>query len=129
MAVLTSEQQQTLRDRLLAERDQITADMRGLNDEVVALGQDENTVGAGVSNHIADNATDVMEQEKDLALISNLRDRLRDTERALERLDEGTYGICERCGKPISPERLEALPSATLCIDCKALEDKQLRRF
>lgn len=126
---LTSEQQQAFRERLVAERDRIGTDLRELDDEIVALGQDENNVGAGVSNHIADNATDVMEQEKDLALSSNLRDRLRDTEHALERLDEGTYGICERCGKPISPERLDALPSATLCIECKALADKQLRRF
>jgi DnaK suppressor protein len=124
---LTAEQQHTLRDRLHEERDRLNADLRGLDDEIVALGQDQNVEGAGASNHIADSATDMMEQERDLALIGNLRDKLRDVERALERLDEGAYGICERCGEPIAAERLEVLPSATLCINCKALEDKQRR--
>lgn len=124
---LTAEQQHTLRDRLHEERDRLNADLRELDDEIVALGQDQNLEGAGASNHIADNATDMMEQEQDLALIGNLRDKLRDVEHALERLDEGAYGVCERCGKPIAAERLEVLPSATLCINCKALEDKQRR--
>jgi DnaK suppressor protein len=43
---------------------------------------------------------------------------------ALARLDEGTYGRCERCGRPISEERLEALPYATRCIECKRLEER-----
>lgn len=126
---LTTRQQAAIRTRLTADRDQMLDDLRGLDEEVAALGQDENVVGAGASNHIADNATDMVEQEKDLALIGNLRDRLRETEHALRRLADGTYGTCERCGKPIGAERLKALPSATLCIDCKAIEDKQTRRF
>lgn len=124
---LEMKQQQQLRARLKEERDHLRADLQGLDDEIVALGQDQNAEGAGVGNHIADTATDVMEQERDLALIGNLQERMRDVERALERMDAGEYGTCERCGKPIATERLEALPSATLCIDCKALEDK--RRF
>lgn len=126
---LTTRQREAIRARLTADREQMLADLRGLDEEVAALGQDENVVGAGASNHIADNATDMIEQEKDLALIGNLRDRLRETEHALQRLDEGAYGICERCGNPIGAERLEALPSATFCIDCKAIVDKQTRRF
>lgn len=126
--VLTAEQQQTFRGRLTEERDRLRADLQSLGDEIVALGQDQATSGSGVSNHLADDASStVVEQERDLALMGPLQDRLRDTERALERLDEGTYGICERCGKPIGTERLEALPSATLCIDCKALLDRQRR--
>ena len=59
------------------------------------------------------------------ALKGNLEERIRDVERALARLADGTYGICENCGKPINPERLEALPSARLCIDCKAQDDRR----
>ncbi len=125
--VLTTEQQQTLRSRLEEERERLRVDMQGLGDEVAALGQDQDLVGAGVSNHAADVGTDVMEQEKDLVLIGNLQERLREVDHALERMDEGTYGTCERCGKPINPERLEALPSATFCIDCKAIVDRQRR--
>ena len=126
--VLTADQLHTLRERLTVERERLDADLHGLDDEIVALGQDSYISGSGVSNHLADDTSSaVMEQEKDLALMGNLRDRLRDIDRALARMDEGTYGICERCGKPIAAERLEALPSATLCIDCKAMLDRQRR--
>lgn len=126
---LSVQQQETVRARLTEERDRLLADLQTLNTEIVELGQDQEIEGGGLSNHIADDATDMMEQEKDLALISNLRDRLRSIEHALERLDAGTYGICEHCGQPINPERLDVLPSATLCIECKAIEDKQQQRF
>ena len=68
-----------------------------------------------------------MEQERDLALIGNLQERLRDIDQALERLQAGTYGQCQRCGKAIASERLEARPFATLCIQCKAEDDKRRR--
>jgi DnaK suppressor protein len=124
--VLTAEVQQQYRDRLTQERERIQADLDSLGREIVALGEDQQVEGS-VSNHLADDATDVMEQERNLALIGGLQERLHDVDRALERLAAGTYGICERCGKPIATERLEVLPFATLCIDCKALDDEQRR--
>lgn len=58
-------------------------------------------------------------QDSQLIALERLRQaRLYQVERALARLDKGTFGLCERCGRPISCERLEALPSAALCIDC-----------
>lgn len=54
-----------------------------------------------------------------IAVVRALRSNLRDVERALAKMESGGYGICERCGNPISLERLEALPWAVLCIDCK----------
>jgi DnaK suppressor protein len=125
--VLTAEGQQRYRDRLTQERERIEAEIANLGNEIAVLGEDQQVEGGGGGNHLADDATDVMEQERDLALIGNLQERRRDVDRALERLDAGTYGICERCGKPIAPERLEALPFATLCIECKAIEDRQRR--
>jgi DnaK suppressor protein len=58
-----------------------------------------------------------------IAVVRALRSNLRDVERALPKMDAGTYGICERCRGPISVERLEALPWAVLCIDCKQRGD------
>jgi len=55
-------------------------------------------------------------------LVTELRSSLQEIERALEKLDEGTYGICERCGKAISPDRLEAMPATALCIACASLQ-------
>jgi RNA polymerase-binding transcription factor DksA len=56
--------------------------------------------------------------EVDLALREDIKQRARQLEEALERLEEGDYGICESCGRPIDPERLEILPRTSLCVDC-----------
>lgn len=124
---LTTELQQQYRVRLVEERERTTADLANLDGEIAVLGAGQQDEGGSVGNHIADDATDVMEQERNLALIGNLQERMRDIDHALERLDARTYGTCERCGKAIAPERLEALPFATLCIDCKSIEDSQRR--
>jgi DnaK suppressor protein len=124
--VLTAEQQEALRRRLTAEHDKITADLSGLDAEIVTLGLDQQVEGS-VGNHIADDATDIMEQERDLAMMASLRERVRDIEHALARLEAGVYGQCERCGEPIGAERLEVRPFATLCIGCQTLVGRQRR--
>jgi len=65
-------------------------------------------------------ATQSFELEKRLALEKQIKETLADVERALEKFDRGTYGRCDICGKPIAPDRLEALPHATMCLNCKA---------
>ncbi len=77
------------------------------------LSQDHPATG----NHMADDATDVAEQAKTLALRTHLEGMLKEVDRALVRIDKGTYGKCERCGVRISQERLKAMPWATLCIE------------
>jgi RNA polymerase-binding protein DksA len=70
---------------------------------------------------------DLYEREKSLALLRNLEQKLDSITYALSLIEEGTYGICEQCGREIFPERLEALPHTTFCIDCKALLEKGVR--
>lgn len=125
--VLTVEQQQGFRERLTGERERVRAEIAGLDAEIASLGQNQQADGAGASNHLADDATEMMEQERDLALIGNLQERLRDIDQALERLEAGTYGQCQNCGNPIGAERLEARPFATLCINCKEADDRRRR--
>ncbi|MFC2003648.1 TraR/DksA family transcriptional regulator [Chloroflexota bacterium] len=72
-----------------------------------------------------DAATETSELEKRLALEQRTRDVLSKVERALHKFDEGTYGLCDKCGETIAPERLEALPQASLCLECKAKEAKK----
>ena len=62
--------------------------------------------------------------EKRVALESHKRDTLAQVERTLQKLDDGTYGLCDNCGQPINPARLEALPHANLCVNCKALHER-----
>ncbi len=69
-------------------------------------------------------ATESFELEKRLALERQLRGHLAEIEQALRKLEKGTYGLCDVCGQPIDPGRLEALPEANLCLNCKAKQPK-----
>ena len=66
-------------------------------------------------------ASQVFEQQRDLALRERNEQHLAQVDAALGRLDAGTYGVCARCGRPIAPERLEAIPWAAHCIDCQRI--------
>lgn len=70
---------------------------------------------------------DIVEREKNLALLRTLESKLESIEYAIQAARKGTYGICEMCGQPIDPARLAALPETTLCIHCKALLERKSR--
>ncbi len=74
-------------------------------------------------NHIGDTATITLDRELDYTLEENSGNILAAIDQALARIEEGTFGTCARCGKPIAEARLEAMPYATKCIDCKRLEE------
>lgn len=80
--------------------------------------------GRAGDNHLGDMATVTFDRELDEGLEEGAQQTLAQIDRALARLDEGTYGMCERCGKPIREERLRARPWATLCIDDQRLADR-----
>ena len=69
-------------------------------------------------------ATECFELEKHLVLEKGIKDRLAEVEHALAKFEKGTYGLCDSCGQFIDPARLEALPQASLCLSCKAHEEK-----
>jgi DnaK suppressor protein len=73
----------------------------------------------------ADAGAKAFEREQGLALAETARDLLVQTERALDRIDKGTYGVCESCGKAIGKARLLAFPRATLCVECKQREERR----
>ncbi|HEU5319096.1 MAG TPA: TraR/DksA C4-type zinc finger protein [Chloroflexota bacterium] len=81
---------------------------------------------SGYGDHQADDATEVFEREKEMGLELSLQAHLSQVEHALSRIEAGTYGECESCGKPIAKARLDAMPEATLCIDCKAAEEARM---
>ena len=72
-------------------------------------------------------ATESLELEKRLALEKRVREQLAEVEHALHKFEEGTYGLCDSCGQPIDPARLEALPQANLCLSCKAHQAKDAK--
>ena len=70
-------------------------------------------------HHPADTASETYERTKDYAIDENFREMVEKIDEALRKIDDETYGLCDRCGEPINRERLKAIPYATLCIDCQ----------
>jgi RNA polymerase-binding protein DksA len=81
--------------------------------------------GDGAGDDQADAGSKTFEREQELSIANNRRDLLVQMERAMERLDKGTYGHCESCSQPIMKARLQAFPSATLCVRCKQREERR----
>ncbi len=103
-----------VRDALMAERARLRTD---IDETIIAPGQ--MTYGSQAAA-----ATQVFEQQRDLALRDRATSHLALVDAALARLDAGTFGACLRCGKPIAAARVEALPWAAYCIDCQRAVDR-----
>jgi len=97
----------TLRGQLQAESERIRAQIDGLGGEG----------GPSYDEGFADSGQVAAEQGETQAMLNQLREQLTDTERALAKFDDDSYGVCERCGKPIAEPRLEAMPAARYCIE------------
>ena len=80
-----------------------------------------------VDPEISEGDPDLIEQEKAMALAQSLEHKLASIDYALRQAQNGAYGICERCGEPIDPARLEAVPETTLCLGCKVVDERRLR--
>ena len=104
---------------LLQERERVKAALENIHDDHPGTISDETGEDAVYDNHLADTATETYDRELDYTLGENAEHVLGEIDSALERIEQGTYGACTRCGKPIAPERLEARPWATLDIDCQ----------
>jgi DnaK suppressor protein len=109
--------------KLAALREALEEQRDNLRKEIVEQGGDPDSDDAeiDVERGFADSAHSTAERARLLSVMKALRANLRWVQRALAKIDLGTYGVCERCGNPIAVERLEALPWAILCIDCARL--------
>ena len=116
------------RDLLARERERlqgIKEELDGVKDESQ---QDSMEELSSYDQHQADVATETFEREKDLSILDNIDGELADVEHALQRIDAGTYGTCEACGKTIDDARLEALPAARFCLEDQAQAEHEVRR-
>jgi RNA polymerase-binding protein DksA len=111
------------RERLQSERERVAAEMQALRDDLSHSIEDLIDED-GNDSHLADSATETLDREMEQSLEDNAEHLLASIDAALARIDAGTYGRCERCGEAIAEERLEALPYATRCIECKRLEER-----
>jgi len=113
-----------LRPRLESERKRLTEQLDQL--EASALSPEERREGSPFGKR-EEEAAETLELENRLTLEKRITDQLAEVEHALHKFEEGTYGLCEGCGQPIDPARLEALPQAKLCISCKAQQAKSAK--
>jgi DnaK suppressor protein len=110
---------------LLEKRKELMSQMAFIKDSEMQTTMKEATGDhSAYSFHMADQGTDTMEREKNFFYAQRDGRLLYHIDMALERVENGSYGLCHSCGKPISNERLEAVPHARLCITCKANEEK-----
>jgi RNA polymerase-binding protein DksA len=118
----TPEEAEEARGELLGEVQRLTEGITSSEAAVAGLLRDS---GDGAGDDEADTGTKNITREYEMALAANTREMLAQTRHALERLDEGTYGLCESCGNPIGKARMQAFPRATLCLDCKQKQERR----
>lgn len=112
-----------LRTDLESERHRLKAAMEAVNHDQ-SLEDETGDLSIGSDDHIADSATETFMRELDEGLEENAGRMLVEIDNALRRIDDGTYGNCVVCGRPIGDERLAAVPWATLCIDDKRAQER-----
>jgi RNA polymerase-binding protein DksA len=115
-AKLTKLEVKDLHERLVDERNELQMQLLTIEEDTFAATQSDSSGDVGLDDESADAGTATFEREKDLSIENNVRDLLQKIERALKRIDAGTYGVCDRCGKPIEKARIKALPYVDLCI-------------
>ncbi|HZK51815.1 MAG TPA: TraR/DksA C4-type zinc finger protein [Actinomycetota bacterium] len=110
--------------QLEGERGHLVAQLEELTADSFDGTQSDMTGEVGLDDDFADAGSATFERERDLSIQNNVRDLIDQMSRAIQRIDDGNYGTCERCGNPIEAARLKALPHALLCMDCKRREER-----
>jgi DnaK suppressor protein len=113
-----------LRSRLESMKKRLSGELEQLKSTVRPA--DERREGSPFGKR-EEEATESFELEKRLSLEKRIREQLAEVEHALQKFGDGTYGLCDNCGQPIDPARLEALPQASLCLNCKTLQTKNAK--
>lgn len=120
-------QEKKISELLAERRTHLEGEIGRLETEVRDLGVAQGMESGGLGNHMADDGSDVAEQERLTTISNDLQEMVNEVTRAEQRLADGTYGTCERCGKEINPDRLEAFPWVAYCIECQAIVEREQR--
>jgi len=118
----TGKEVRDVADELTADIDRLTGELASADAELSNLLRNS---GDGAGDDQADSGSSALEREQELALVINTRDMLGQTQRALARIQAGTFGTCESCGNAIGKARVQAFPRATLCVTCKQREERR----
>lgn len=124
-ARLTQARIKELKERLLQKREETLKELKTVEQSLKASSQAELVGDNAFDDEFADSGSATFERERDLSLYETLKDLLARIDRALNRIEQGTYGACLKCGAAIPAERLEAIPFAELCVECKKKEERE----
>jgi len=117
---ITPTRLRAIKKRLLVEKERLEQELHEILERTsISSDIEQVTELSTFDDHPADLASETFEREKDLALEGNILDLLGKVNTALEKIEDSTYGLCDSCGVEINPNRLEALPWASLCLDCQ----------
>lgn len=117
----TKEELSAIKKELLSEHDRLAAELAATESDIAQLVSDS---GDGAGDDVADAGSKTFEREQEMSIADNARDLMDQVDKALAKIADGSYGICESCGGPIVKARLRAFPRATLCIKCKEREER-----
>jgi RNA polymerase-binding protein DksA len=115
----------TIRKRLMEQREELQNQLTAIEESATGLSQSEMSGEVSYDEDFADAGSFTFEREKEFSIANNVTDLRSKTDRALHRIEEGSYGTCESCGQPIESARLKALPHVTLCLKCKKAEERR----
>ncbi|MGK5499003.1 TraR/DksA family transcriptional regulator [Streptomyces sp. URMC 125] len=118
----TAQEVEEARAELARESERLRVEIHAAEEALSGLMRDS---ADGAGDDQADTGTKNITREHEMALAENAREMLYQTERALDRLEAGTYGACESCGRPIGKARMQAFPRATLCVECKQRQERR----
>lgn len=122
---MNARKQQKLRKELEERKADIESNVAYMADEIRSIGVDQDDENGSLGNHIADDGSNVTEAERLVTISEDFQHLLGQIDAALERMEDGTYGTCLRCGKPIGEERLEAFPYVAYCIECQSIIERE----
>lgn len=119
---------QQYEQKLIEERKHCLSELSNIENGELMVNQKEASGDlSSYSFHMADQGSDTMEKEKSVFLVSSKGKELYEIDQALYRIKDGKFGTCEKCGKDVERDRLEAVPYARLCIKCRVTEEKETK--
>ena len=125
---LSKQQLKQLKALLLEERTKVASEIRSIAQEASKNPREASGDLSAYTVHMADMSADTYERELAMNLAGSSQEVLYQIEDALKQIDEGTYGICQQCAKPISVSRLRAVPYTSLCISCQRTKEQKTKK-
>ena len=127
-AALNKQQLKQFKEMLLRQRASVAGEIKSIAKEAAKNPRESSGDLSAYTVHMADMSSDTYERELAMNIASSEQEVLYQIDDALKRLDEGTYGLCQTCEKPIAMNRLKAVPHTSMCIDCQRVQEQKTKR-